>query len=131
MGITHFIENTRIPNLLKENDPGHSQQGTGDAVRCEQLPNTFCINMVFSHVAAELGLDPTEVALKNDGYEGHDTDVPRRSSSGAIGKPKRDSLKECIEAGKKAIGWDKKWHAPGAESFPTGRCTASASCLDP
>ena len=29
------------------------------------------------------------------------------------GFPVRDSLRECIEAGKKAIDWDKKKHAPG------------------
>ena len=72
-------------------------------MRCEQLTNTFCFNMVFSHVAYELGLDPTEVALKNDGDDGRDTthlaEFKRR-----FGKPNRDSLRECIEAGKKAHG---------------------------
>ena len=67
-----------------------------------------------------MGLDPTEVALKNDGYEGHDAEwllgAKRR-----WGKPGRDSLAECIEAGKKAIGWDQKWHLPGARRLPNGK----------
>jgi hypothetical protein len=69
---------------------------------------------------AKLGLDPTEVTLKNDGYEGHDTtylsDFKRR-----FGMPVRDSLQECIEAGKKAIDWDWKWHPPGIKRLPNGK----------
>ena len=120
MGIGHFIENSRVPNLFKENIAGIVNKGPVNAVRCEQLANTYCFNTVFSHVANELGLDPTEVALKNDGCEGHDmaylADFKRR-----YGKPERDSLRECIEAGKRAIGWDEKWHAPGTRRLPNGR----------
>ena len=76
--------------------------------------------MIFDHVAGALGLDPTEVALKNDGCEGHDmshlSEYKRKH-----GFPDRDSLKECIEAGKKAIGWDEKWHPPGTKRLPNGR----------
>lgn len=127
MGITHFIENSRIHNLYKENDSGVVNKGPVTAVRCEQLPNTLCFNMVFSHVAAELGLDPTQVALKNDGYEGKDmtflSDVKRH-----YGKADRDSLRECIEAGKKAIGWDEKWHLPGEKRLPNGRMHGIGFC---
>ena len=35
--------------------------------------------------------------------------------------PQRHSLKEVIELGKKAIDWDRKWHAPGAVKLPNGR----------
>ncbi|MEM2319731.1 MAG: molybdopterin cofactor-binding domain-containing protein [Candidatus Bathyarchaeia archaeon] len=76
---------------------------------------------IFNRVAAELGLDPTEVALKNDGCDGHpmhpDMDEIKREQ----GFPVRDSLKECIEAGKKVIGWDEKWHPPGAKRLPNGK----------
>jgi xanthine dehydrogenase molybdenum-binding subunit len=37
------------------------------------------------------------------------------------GMPVRDSLKEVIEAGKKAIDWDKKWHPPGMKKLPNGK----------
>jgi CO/xanthine dehydrogenase Mo-binding subunit len=33
----------------------------------------------------------------------------------------RDSLRECVEKGKAAIEWDKKWHAPGTKKLPNGR----------
>ncbi|MCS7114567.1 MAG: xanthine dehydrogenase family protein molybdopterin-binding subunit [Candidatus Bathyarchaeota archaeon] len=76
---------------------------------------------VFNRVAAELDMDPTEVALKNDGCYGHpmhpDMDEIKREQ----GFPIRDSLKECIEAGKKAIGWEGKWHPPAAKKLPNGK----------
>jgi xanthine dehydrogenase molybdenum-binding subunit len=71
-------------------------------------------------VAAELGLDPTEVALKNDGYDGRDTTELSKYKR-EHGFPDRDSLKECIEAGKKTIGWDEKWHPPGTKRLPNGK----------
>ncbi|MBN2186102.1 MAG: xanthine dehydrogenase family protein molybdopterin-binding subunit, partial [Dehalococcoidia bacterium] len=37
------------------------------------------------------------------------------------GFPVRDSLKEGVEAGKKAMGWDEKWHAPGMKRLPNGK----------
>ncbi|MGD0489821.1 MAG: xanthine dehydrogenase family protein molybdopterin-binding subunit [Syntrophorhabdales bacterium] len=120
MGIGHFLENSCVHNLYKENYAGVVNKGPVTAVRCEQLPNTFCFNMVFSHVAAELGLDPTEVALRNDGYEGKDTAYLAEFKR-HYGKPERDSLRECIEAGKKAINWDEKWHLPGTEKLPNGK----------
>jgi CO/xanthine dehydrogenase Mo-binding subunit len=35
--------------------------------------------------------------------------------------PDRNSLKEVFAAAKEAIGWDTKWHAPGAKLLPNGR----------
>ena len=60
---------------------------------------------MFDRVAAELGLDPTEVALKNDGCNGHDWDWVTRYQK-ENGFPQRWSLKEVLDKGKKAIGWD-------------------------
>lgn len=77
-------------------------------------------NVMFDRVAAELNLDPTEVALKNDGCKGHDwewiTSYQREN-----GFPRRHSLKEVIEKGKEAIKWEKKWHAPGTKKLKNGR----------
>jgi CO/xanthine dehydrogenase Mo-binding subunit len=75
---------------------------------------------MFDKVAAEFGLDPTEVALKNDGCQGHDWDWITEYQK-ENGFPQRHSLKEVIELGKKAIDWDRKWHAPGARKLPNGR----------
>jgi xanthine dehydrogenase molybdenum-binding subunit len=69
-------------------------------------------SVMFDRVAAEFGLDPTEVALKNDGCNGHAWDWVTQYQK-ENGFPERHSLKEVIELGKKAIGWDQKWHPPG------------------
>jgi CO/xanthine dehydrogenase Mo-binding subunit len=119
-GASHLLENTRIPNILSETTLAQVNKGPTMAIRCEQSPACFCLSQVFSHAAAALGMDPTEVALKNDGVEGQDMGhlaIFKREH----GFPARDSLRECIEAGKKAIGWDEKWHAPGARKLPNGR----------
>jgi xanthine dehydrogenase molybdenum-binding subunit len=128
-GIEHFLENTRIPNLRCTVLTADVSKGPAWWDRCEQLPNTFCLTLVFDHVAAELGLDPTLVALKNDGCEGHGTDWLANYKK-EHGFPERDSLKECIEAGKKAIDWDKKWHAPGKKKLPNGKMHGIAFTWD-
>jgi CO/xanthine dehydrogenase Mo-binding subunit len=118
--LLHLKETTRIPHLHGRNESVWLNQGPGVPVRCEMLPTTFSMTMVTSRVAAECGLDPVEVALKNDGYEGHDTsklDEEKRER----GFPIIDSLKECVRKGKAAMDWDRKWHAPGARRLPNGR----------
>jgi xanthine dehydrogenase molybdenum-binding subunit len=128
-GIEHFIENTRIPNLKCETVNVDVSIGPAWWHRCEQLPNVFCFTLVFEHVAAELGMDPTEVALKNDGYDGRDTSALEEYKR-EHGFPHRDSLKECIEAGKKAIGWEEKWHPSGTKKLPNGRMHGMAFTWD-
>ena len=49
-----------IPHLNKPDNPCAKDGGGACAVP----------NMVFNHVAAELGMDPTQLALINDGCEG-------------------------------------------------------------
>jgi xanthine dehydrogenase molybdenum-binding subunit len=119
-GVEHFIENTRIPNLKCHVIPVDVSRAPAWWDRCEQLPNALCLTLVFDHVAAELRLDPTLVALKNDGCEGHGMNWLSKQKKDH-GFPDRDSLKECIEAGKKAINWDKKWHPPGQKKLPNGK----------
>jgi CO/xanthine dehydrogenase Mo-binding subunit len=75
---------------------------------------------MFERVSAEMGLDPTVVALKNDGCNGHDWDWVTRYQK-ENGFPQRWSLQEVIEMGKKAIRWDDKWHQPGTKKLPNGR----------
>ena len=60
------------------------------------------VNLAFGRIADELGMDITDVMLKNI----HTT------------KP---SLEKCIEEGKKAIDWDNKWHLPGQKKLEDGR----------
>jgi CO/xanthine dehydrogenase Mo-binding subunit len=119
-GIEHFIENTKIPHLKCHVIPVDVSKAPAWWCRCEQLPNALCLTVIFDHVAGELGLDPTMVALKNDGCEGHDMNWLSKQKK-EHGFPDRDSLKECIEAGKKAIDWDNKWHPAGQNKLANGR----------
>ncbi|MEM2424933.1 MAG: molybdopterin cofactor-binding domain-containing protein [Candidatus Bathyarchaeia archaeon] len=115
-----LVEATRIENIVHEgiftylNIPYAVcyRHGTGAAIPFQE---------VFSRVAAELKMDPTEVALKNDGCHGHPMHPDMDEMKRKLGFPVRDSLKECIEAGKKAIGWDEKYHPPGAKKLPNGK----------
>ena len=116
----HLLENTRIPNLHSEGTALQVNRGPVMALRCEQAPPAFGLIHLFNHVAGELGMDPTEVALKNDGADGKDMSYLAEFKRGH-GFPVRDSLRECIEAGKKAMDWDKKWHPPGTKKLPNGR----------
>jgi xanthine dehydrogenase molybdenum-binding subunit len=112
-------ESTGIPNM--KNTQEWALINTGHHV-CFRHGAHCCVphNVMFDKVAAAFGLDPTEVALKNDGCQGHDWEWVRRYQK-ENGFPERQSLKEVIELGKKAIDWDRKWHAPGARRLPNGR----------
>jgi CO/xanthine dehydrogenase Mo-binding subunit len=117
--VKHFIDNTRIPHIYGKSQVVRINKGPTVPTRCEQNPNCNGMTAVFNHVADALGLDPIEVALKNDGAEGHDMAwVNERKKE--LGFQVRDSLKECIEKGKAAIGWDEKWHAPGIRRLTNG-----------
>jgi len=116
----HLKENTCIPHLYGKFLTVLVNKGPNVPTRCEQNANTHTQTLVFDHIAAALGLDPTEVALKNDGAFGHDTTWLNEQKK-ARGFPVRDSLRECIEKGKKAIDWDRNWHPPGTRRLPNGR----------
>jgi CO/xanthine dehydrogenase Mo-binding subunit len=118
--VKHLIDNTRIPNIYGKSESVMINKGPTLATRCEQNSNCHSMTQVFARVAGELGLDPTEVALKNDGAEGHDMAWLNQRKA-EMGFPVRDSLRECIEKGKAAMDWDRKWHAPGAKRLPNGR----------
>ncbi len=112
-------ECTKIPNIRGSQTWALTNKGFTE---CYRHGAACCIphNVMFDRVAAEFGLDPTEVALKNDGCQGRDwawiTNYQKEN-----GFPQRHSLKEVIEKGKKAIDWDRKWHAPGARKLDNGR----------
>jgi CO/xanthine dehydrogenase Mo-binding subunit len=118
--VTHLLENTKIPNILGKLKAVQVNKGINVPTRCEQNTNAMNLTLVFDRVAAALGMDPIEVALKNDGAEGHDLEWLKRHKA-ELGFPVRDSLSECIEKGKAAIEWDKKWHAPGSHRLPNGK----------
>jgi xanthine dehydrogenase molybdenum-binding subunit len=116
----HFIENTTVRDVVQECNGAVCNILHGTSVRCEQIPNVFCLTAVFGHVAEALGMDPTELASKNDGWNGRPMSElgPEKI---ARGFENRDSLRECLQAGKNAIDWDKSWHLPGTRRLPNGR----------
>jgi len=73
-------------------------------IRDQQNGCAYNKGQVMDRIADTLGIDPTEIYLKNL-------------------KPKEaePSLKECTRTGKDAIGWKRKWHKPGEKTLPNGR----------
>jgi CO/xanthine dehydrogenase Mo-binding subunit len=110
---------TRIPNIRGTQEWALVNTGFSMCFR-HGSHNSAPHNVMFEQVAAKFGLDPTVVALKNDGCMGHDWDWMTRYQK-ENGFPQRWSLKEVIEMGKKAIDWDKKWHPPGTGKLSNGK----------
>ncbi len=111
---------TKIPNLQSTTTSVHTNRGPSVVFRAG-VGAHFIFKSVFDHVSAELGLDPMEVALKNDGCGGVAMAELADYKSENGFDPGRDSLTEVIEAGKKSIGWDEKWHEPGTKKLPNGK----------
>jgi CO/xanthine dehydrogenase Mo-binding subunit len=78
-------------------------------------------NSLFNRVAAYLEMDPTELALKNNGSEGETWEELQEWREEHWLMPNRNSLKECIDIAKEKMDWDNKWHAPGTKILPNGR----------
>ena len=112
-------ECTTIRNVRSTQQWALTNRGFVESVR-HGAPSCVPHNIMFDRVAAEFGLDPTEVALKNDGCDGHDWEWVTRYQK-ENGFPQRQSLKEVIRRGKEAIEWDKKWHPPGAKKLANGK----------
>jgi CO/xanthine dehydrogenase Mo-binding subunit len=83
--------------------------------------NCTLVNLIVNRVAACLNMDPIKVQLLNDGAYGRDMVWLDEHVKKPNGMPPRDSLKEAVEAGKKAFDWDRKWHPPGARKLPNGK----------
>jgi CO/xanthine dehydrogenase Mo-binding subunit len=112
-------ECTKIPNIRGSQEWPLVNQGH---MICFRHGAHACVphNVMIDRVAGEFGLDPTEVALKNDGCRGHDWEWVTRYQKDN-GFPQRWSLKEVIDKGKAAIDWDRKWHAPGTKRLTNGK----------
>ena len=116
----HLMDNMKIPHVRGITEGVWVNKGPNVPTRCEQNLNSYAVNLVTNQVAEALGLDPVEVALKNDGAEGHDIEWLNERKA-ELGFPTRDSLRECVEKGKAAIGWDEKRHPAGTKRLPNGR----------
>jgi xanthine dehydrogenase molybdenum-binding subunit len=118
--VEKFKDSLKTPNILVHEihsywTRGHESCWKDGAANC-----TF-INLIINKVAAKLQMDPIDVQLINDGADGHDMAWLDEHIKKPNGLPSRDSLKEVVEAGKKAFEWDKKWHAPGTCKLPNGK----------
>lgn len=102
MGFNMIREHLKCPNVRSKERSLWQNAPYVTSFRCERNEPCFVHNTVLDWVADELGMDPTEVALVNSNDPGH-------------------GLKECIEKGKEAIGWDEKWHLSGAKTLPNGK----------
>jgi CO/xanthine dehydrogenase Mo-binding subunit len=109
------LECTTIRNARGTQQWALTNRGYVESVR-HGAPSCVPHNIMFDRVAAEFGLDPTEVALRNDGCHGHSWDWVTQYQK-ENGFPQRQSLKEVIALGKAAIGWDQKWHPPDAKKL--------------
>ncbi len=118
--VLHLYENTRIPHINGQTKAIWINKGPTVPTRCEMLMPCLTLTMIMDRVAAELGMDPTEVALKNDGCEGHDMNWVNEEKK-RRGFELRDSLKECIDKGKAEFKWDESWHKPGTRKLSNGR----------
>ncbi len=121
MSLRKIAESTKIPHLYNKISIPFVNRGP---IVCSRHggPATMIHHQIFSHVAAELNMDPIELALKNDGIgEGRDMHHANEIKREVGMDPTRDSLKECIEIGKKAIDWEKNYHAPGTRRLLNGR----------
>jgi xanthine dehydrogenase molybdenum-binding subunit len=112
-------ECTTIRKIRSTQQWAFTNRGYLESVR-HGAPACVPHNIMFDRVAAEFGLDPTEVALRNDGCAGHDWDWVTQYQKDN-GFPQRHSLKEVVDLGKAAIGWPQKWHPPGMKKLPNMR----------
>lgn len=72
----HFIENTKVRNVGQEWDGALCNILHGHALQCEQTPYAFFFTAVMGHVEEAPEMDPTELALKNDGCDGLVITIP-------------------------------------------------------
>jgi len=119
VGKLHQASN--IPSIRCTQSITHHNRGPVGPQRAG-APECTVVTAVYEHVAGELGVDPTTIAVINDGCNGKDMAWINEYVKKSQGfDPNRDSLKEVLEAGKKAIDWDNKWHQPGTKKLPNGK----------
>ncbi len=93
-----------IPNFKKIVKPVHTNTVVAANYRAPAYPQSvFGYASFLDQIAHELGINPLEMFLKNRARLYHHK-IPFTSNA----------LEECILEGAKRIGWNEKWHKPGA-----------------
>ena len=98
-----------IPNFKKVIKPVHTNTVVAANYRAPAYPQSvFGFASFLDQIAFELGINPVEMFQKNR-IQKYKSKIPFTSNY----------LEECIIEGSKRIGWNEKWHKPGAMSGPT------------
>jgi len=117
----HIKENTSIQNYnVRVHNVLHNVPHPGP-MRCEQTNNAQFWGFIQNLVAAAANVDPTKMALLQDGFNGQPMATEGKAFKAAHGYPARDSLAECITKGNTAFGWTSKYHAPNSRTQANGR----------
>jgi len=117
---SHLFDASTIKNMRINYTFVDTNIGPTWAFRCEVHHPDFEHNQPLDRVAQALNMDPTEIAVKNNGCEGEGVEFILETLEHA-GYPVVDSMQVCLDAGKAAIDWDNKWHDPGTKKLPNGR----------
>lgn len=98
----------RIPNFKKVIKPVHTNTVVGANYRAPAYPQSvFGFASFLDQIAHELGVNPLDMFLRNRVHL-YKNKLPFTSNH----------LEECIVEGAKRIGWNEKWHKPGASAGP-------------
>jgi CO/xanthine dehydrogenase Mo-binding subunit len=116
----YLFDSTSIPNIAEDRGAVYTNQGENGTVRCEGLGSALHYSLIMNRVAAELNMDPLDIAYKNDGNCGDGGEFLSEYKA-RHGFPDIDGLAAVIEPGKKLADWDNKWHAPGTKRLPNGK----------
>ncbi len=114
-----MMHGTKIPNFNGMHLCPHFNRA-GNVCYRHGMRSCALMNNFFAKVAVETGLDPTEIALLNDGCDGHDMDWVMENIKKPQDMPQRDSLQEVITIGKQKFDWDNRYHGPGERILPNG-----------
>ena len=105
-GTSSPFNTTRCLNLKYESKGAYTSSGKVTGSQTSPY-NWDSMTIAEQIVAEKLGMDPTDVALKNvHGPVDDPNGIP-------------PSLRLCLEKGKKAMNW--KWHPAGTQKLPDGR----------
>ena len=116
----YLFDSTSIPNIEEDRYSVYLNQGENGTVRCEGLGSALHYSLIMNRVAAELGMDPLDIAYKNDGNcgDGQEFLAAYRARHGF---PDVDGLTEVVEAGRQLADWDNKWHEPNTKKLANGK----------
>ncbi|MBI2985255.1 MAG: xanthine dehydrogenase family protein molybdopterin-binding subunit [Deltaproteobacteria bacterium] len=96
----------QIPNFKKVVNPVHTNTVVAANYRAPAYPQSvFGFASFLDQIAHDMGINPLEMFLKNR-IRMYKSKSPFTSNA----------LEECIVEGAKRIGWNEKWHKPGASS---------------